>query len=178
MKKTIIYVVRHAQSEHNLSGSLSNESLEIYGMLGSPLTEEGKQQASTLTKELEHLHVDYLIASHLNRARQTAEILGEVFGLPVITTETIQERLDSESELEAGTRLLTLLQKIADEWREKTVVVVSHGAIFRGLLTLLGFAPLRELPPGSVANMGYAVLETTDGKTWIVTHTQGITRTL
>ena len=173
MKKTTIYVVRHAQSEHNRSGSLSDEPTTAYGTLGSPLTEEGKRQASLLARELQYLPVAGLFASHLNRARQTAEIFGELLKLPVTTTEALQERLDGESLQEAGSRLFDFLQETAYAWREKTIVVVSHGAIFRSLLILLGFATVHELPAGSIANTGYVMLET-DGERWMITNTHGI----
>jgi broad specificity phosphatase PhoE len=177
MQKTTIYVIRHAQSEHNLSGSLSEEPQKTYGTLGSPLTEEGKRQASMLARELKRLHIDCILASHLNRARQTAEIFGEALNLPIKTTEALQERLTTESEREAGSRLFTFLQEAAHEWREKNIAVVSHGAIFRAMLILLGFAATNELPAGSVANTGYAILET-DGERWVISNTQGIIKVL
>jgi broad specificity phosphatase PhoE len=170
MKKTIIYVVRHAESSHNRSGSLSQEPGTLYGTLGSSLTEEGKQQASQLASELKDLHVHCIFASHLIRAKQTAEILAKALNLPVHITETIQERLDTESEQEAGFRLFTSLQEIAHMYREQTILVVSHGAILRGLLMILGFANAHELPPESVANTGYVVLET-DSEQWSIADT-------
>jgi len=134
MKKTTIYLVRHAQSEHNRSGSLNEEPKQTYGTLGSWLTEEGKRQAVTLARELKYYPIDCILASHLNRARQTAEILGEALSLPIQMTEMLQERLTRESEQEAGMRMFTFLQDTAHQWREKTVIVVSHGAISRALL--------------------------------------------
>jgi probable phosphoglycerate mutase len=177
MKKTIIYVVRHAESAHNRSGSLSQEPGTLYGTLGSSLTEEGKLQASQLARELKDLHVHCIFASHLIRAKQTAEILGEALNLPVHMTEALQERLDTESEQEAGFRLFTSLQEIAHMSREQTILVVSHGAILRGMLMILGFANAPELPPGSVANTGYVVLET-DGVKWSIADTRGIVKAL
>jgi 2,3-bisphosphoglycerate-dependent phosphoglycerate mutase len=177
MKNTTIYVVRHAESAHNRSGSLSQEPGTLYGTLGSALTEEGKRQASQLARSLKDLKVHCIFASHLIRAKQTAEILGVAFGLPVHITETLQERLDTESEAEAGFRLFTSLQEIVHTYREQTILVVSHGAILRGMLMILGFANAPELPPGSVANTGYVVLET-DGEQWSIADTNGIVRVL
>jgi broad specificity phosphatase PhoE len=177
MKNTIIYVVRHAESAHNRSGSLNQEPGTLYGRLGSALTEEGKQQASQLASELKVLKVHCIFASQLIRAKQTAEILGVALNLPVHTSETLQERLDTESEAEAGFRLFASLQEIAHMYREQTILVVSHGAILRGMLMMLGFANAPELPPGSVANTGYVVLET-DGEQWSIADTQGIVKVL
>jgi broad specificity phosphatase PhoE len=177
MKKTIIYVVRHAESAHNRSGSLSQEPGTLYGTLGSSLTEVGKQQASLLARELKDLPFHCIYASHLNRAKQTAEILSEALNLPVYMKETLQERLDTESEQEAGIRLFTYVEEIAQLCREQTILVVSHGAILRGMLMILDFAHALELPPGSVANTGYVVLET-DGEQWSITDTRGIVKAL
>ena len=73
MKKTRLYVIRHAESTHNRSGSLNQEPGTLYGTLGSSLTDEGKQQASLLARELQALHVCCIFASHLNHAKQTAD---------------------------------------------------------------------------------------------------------
>src|SRR5438876_4239431 len=110
MKKITVYLVRHGQSEHNLSGSLCDEPITT-GILGSSLTEEGKRQARLLAQKLKHLHIDCLLSSPLNRARQTAEIFSEVFSIPVITNEMLQERMGEENEQDAGLRLLALLQE-------------------------------------------------------------------
>ena len=122
MKKTTIYLVRHAQSEHNRKWIATDEEPGKQPMerWDSWLTEAGKRQAVTLARKLEHYPIDCILASHLNRARQTAEILGETLSLPIQTTEMLQERLTRESEQEAGTRLFTFLQDTAHQWREKT----------------------------------------------------------
>jgi len=177
MKKTLLYVIRHAESTHNRSGSLNQEPGTLYGTLGSSLTDEGKQQASLLARELQALHVRCIFASHLNRAKQTAEILGKAHNLPVSIIETLQEQRDNESVKEAGSRLFAFLQEVAHIWRGQTILVVSHGAILRGMLMMLGFATTTELPPGSVKNTGYVVLET-DGEHWSIADTQGIVKAI
>lgn len=177
MKKTRLYVIRHAEFTHNRSGSLSQEPGTLYGTLGSSLTAEGKQQASVLARELQALHVRCIFASHLNRAKQTAEILGKAHNLQVSIAETLQEQRDNESVKEAGSRLFAFLQEVAHIWRGQTIFVVSHGAILRGMLMMLGFANTTELPPGSVKNTGYVVLETY-GEHWSIADTRGIVKAI
>lgn len=176
-KITTIYLVRHAQSENNRRALAGEAIIKSRGeTLGTPLTEEGREQAYMLANELKTTHFDVLIASHLNRAQETAAILGKELNLPIRTIESLQERTGAESEKEAGIRLSTCLQAVALEQRGKTVLLVSHGAIMRGFLVLLGFASLDELPPGSVRNTGYALIKT-DGDACTVIKTQNIVRT-
>ena len=178
MQKTLIYLIRHAQSKYNRDGSHGEDPRTIYGMLGSPLTETGCQQAVALAQDLKELTVASILTSHLTRARQTADALGEAFNVPVQVTETLQELLDGEQEQEAGRRLLTFLQQIVQDAPGQTAVVVTHGGILRGLLILRGFTSSPELlPPGSVANAGYVVLEI-DGEHWAIKHTHGVVKGL
>jgi broad specificity phosphatase PhoE len=151
--------------------------MRTFATLGSSLTDEGKQQASLLARELQALHVRCIFASHLTRAKQTAEILSKAHNLPVSIAETLQEQRNNESEQAAGSRLFALLQEAAHIWRGQTILVVSHGAILRGMLMMLGFANTTELPPGSVKNTGYVVLET-DGEHWNIADTQGIVKAI
>ena len=68
----------------------------------------------------------------------------------VSRAETLQEQRDNEGVKEAGSRLFAFLQGVAHTWRGHTMLVVSHGAILRGMLMMLGCANATELPPGSV----------------------------
>lgn len=80
---------------------------------------------------------------------------------------------DIESDQEIAGRLLTGLREIAVTYPGKTVLVVGHGGTMRALLAHLGWASLRELPPGSVKNAGYVILES-DGIEFIVREVHGI----
>jgi broad specificity phosphatase PhoE len=80
-----------------------------------------------------------------------------------------------ENEEEAATRMLIFLREVAVAYVGKTVLVVSHGSIVRSLLMHLGFATYDELPPGSVENAGFVVLQS-DGADFFVKETKGINK--
>jgi broad specificity phosphatase PhoE len=63
-----VYFVKHAESEddHN----------EIHMRSDTPLSEEGREQASLLAGRFSHTPFDLLIASPLERSKETAEFIG------------------------------------------------------------------------------------------------------
>ena len=56
------------------------------------------------------------------------------------------DKPDSESVLQAGQRAYDCLQEIAAENPEKTIAVVTHGSVIRGILGLTLEIPAQELP--------------------------------
>lgn len=78
-----------------------------------------------------------------------------------------------ETDEEISLRMLTALREIAAAYSGQKVLVVSHGSIMRASLVHLGFASYNQLPPGSVGNTGYFVLEA-DGVDFFLKETQGI----
>lgn len=172
---TKLYVIRHGQSEAN--AAIRDELVgRDYGPLGSPLTLEGRRQIEALAAELHGIAFDLLVASDLNRAQESAELLRPVLNLPIISTSAMRERVAPETTLAGGKRLLAFLRTLTEQHSGKTIAVVCHGAIMRGLLITLGYAiSTRELPKGAVANAAYILLET-DGTAWRVASTHGVTR--
>lgn len=73
----IIYLARHGQNEDNVQGVLN-------GHRDLPLTDIGRAQAKEAGRNcLEHtLHFDVILCSPLVRARETAEIIAGVVGVP------------------------------------------------------------------------------------------------
>lgn len=90
MSKTIIYVVRHAQSKFNASTNV--ESYAHDGELGSPLTEKGIEQAKAIAQKLKSKKFAAILSSDMNRTRETAERIAKEEGLEVATDNTIRER--------------------------------------------------------------------------------------
>jgi len=73
-----VYLMRHGQSEGNAQGVLQGQS-------DFPLSEMGIRQSKAVARRFisESVHFDRIIASPLSRARQTAEIIGEMTNTPV-----------------------------------------------------------------------------------------------
>lgn len=173
---TIIYLVRHAESESNRRSRMGEERKSYDDPLGTHLTQDGLRQARDVAQKLAPIHFDALLSSDMHRARETAEVLSAAFHLPIEQmNSTIRERPNTEAGSDAAQRLLTFLHTIVPEHRGQTLLLVSHGALMRSFLAAIGYATPEELPNGSIVNTGYAVLET-DGEIYKVLETVGIHR--
>lgn len=77
---TVIYLLRHGQTEHNVEG-------RIQGRRNSPLTDLGKARVRAIGMRLRELldGDDFeIVSSPLGRAAASAEIIREVIGAPAV----------------------------------------------------------------------------------------------
>lgn len=183
-----VLVVRHGQSEGNVSRRLSAMPP------GSPLTEVGRQQAADVARSLADRNVARVYCSPLLRAQQTAAVVARLLdaGDPV-TLSGVREfelgdcegsdsdddwaRVDAvfdawldgdlsaalvgaESGQDVVERMRDELEALADLHRGETVVVVSHGGIMSLALPWLAdnVADDRARASG-IANCGVVELE-------------------
>lgn len=104
---TKIFLVRHGQSEANLSGL-------FLGQKNLDLTELGHMQAQKTAEYLKGVHIDKIYASDLIRAYHTAEHTANLKGLRVIKETGLREIMAGEWEMlpfdEIGKRF-------ADDWK-------------------------------------------------------------
>ncbi len=78
-------LVRHGQTADTLAGRLS-------GRRSTPLTEDGRAQASRAAAQLAGLHrLDALYTSPLKRAQETASIIGAALGCPALPDHRLEE---------------------------------------------------------------------------------------
>ena len=88
MSQQTIFLVHHGETEWNREGRLQ-------GQLDSPLTPEGRSQATRvaalLTREIPRPRAVSLVSSSLGRAVDTAGIVGGVLDLPVAIDDRIIE---------------------------------------------------------------------------------------
>lgn len=84
IEKTV-YLVRHGQSEGNVS--------PVFQATNSPLSEHGLRQAKEIAKRTSNLSFETLIASPLQRAKQTAEAISEETGKEIEFQELFVERV-------------------------------------------------------------------------------------
>ena len=73
------YMIRHGETEANAARIMA-------GMLDSPLTERGREQARNVQRVVETLHIkpSRIIHSHLSRARDTASIINQALNIPMV----------------------------------------------------------------------------------------------
>jgi probable phosphoglycerate mutase len=82
---TNILLIRHGETAWNAERRLQ-------GHLDIPLNEEGERQARLLGEALASEPIDLVVASDLQRARQTAQAVAAVRGMPLLIEPGLRER--------------------------------------------------------------------------------------
>lgn len=148
MTLTTFALVRHGQTDWNAERRLQ-------GSTDIPLNDVGRGQARDAVATLAPYRWDAVVSSPLSRAAETADLIAEGLGLtvarrvPELTersfgpAEGLQvgpelEALrvpggfrDAESEDDAAARGLGALEELAEEFRGRRLLVVTHGTLLR-----------------------------------------------
>ncbi len=146
-----IYSTRHGQTDYN------KQEL-ILGITDIPLNETGEKQAIQLAEEIEKIDIDLIISSPMMRAQQTAKSIADRCGLEIITDNRLKEwdygeyegksrftegfaenkrefavkmGNTGESVLQVSHRVYNFLDEITAKYRDKNILLVSHGGICR-----------------------------------------------
>lgn len=80
----LVYIIRHGVTDWNASG-------RIQGHLDPPLNATGRQQAYLVGQHLATLGATAIFSSDLQRAYDTARIIGQTLGLRVVQTLGLRE---------------------------------------------------------------------------------------
>ena len=154
---TVLFLVRHGET-------VDNARQIMQGQTQGCLNEKGREQARVVAERLAAEPVDAIVASDLRRAIQTAEMIAEPHGLPVVTTPLLRERDwggftgrfipdlkgevwpdDIESEEALLARARTFLIYITATYPGKRVVAVGHGIFNKAILAVYAQCPMREV---------------------------------
>ena len=149
---TTLLLVRHGETDWNADGRLQ-------GQTDRPLSDFGRRQARQLADGLEDEKLEAIYSSDLIRARETAEIVGERLGLPVVLDPDLREKdwgtwegltaverdrveFVGESTEAHQERILRALRAISTRHPgDRRVLVVTHGGSMRRVQTAaLGLA--------------------------------------
>lgn len=155
--ETVLFLVRHGET-------VDNARQIMQGQTQGCLNENGREQARVVAERLAAESIDAIVASDLQRAIQTAEIIAEPHGLPVVTTPLLRERdwggftgrfipdlkgevwpEDIESEEALLARARTFLIYITATYPGKRVVAVGHGIFNKAILAVYAQCPMREV---------------------------------
>ena len=113
-----LYFVRHGQTEWNAIRRMQ-------GQWNSDLNELGRQQADVNGRFLKHLDVEYMVASPLDRTRQTAEIIDEHLGIDFDMDERIKE-------WHCGDWSGEMWDEVPDKWPEEFAAWQADQFYYRG----------------------------------------------
>jgi uncharacterized phosphatase len=149
---TKVCIVRHGQTDWN-------KERRLQGTTDIELNDTGEQQAREARDFLKEGEWDAIITSPLKRARRTAEIINEGLNLPLLEMEEFAERHfgvsegmlieesrkkypnggspGQETREEVIERVLRGVEHIQQEYPEKNVLLVAHGAVISILLAHL-----------------------------------------
>ena len=155
--KTTIFLIRHGET-------IDNARQIMQGQVQGELNEKGKEQARQVAERLAAEQIDAIVASDLHRAVQTAEIIAEPHGLPVLTTPLLRERdwgsftgryipdlqgLDWPDDVEPETMLLerarSFLQFVTATYPGCRVVAVGHGIVNKAILAVHAQCRMRDV---------------------------------
>ena len=156
---TTIYLMRHSIALKDINNDYNNESLQLQNEK-MPLSIEGEELASNISKEEELQSIDVVISSNYVRTMATAKYISNANNVNLIVNSAFGERKfgvnswdelptdfglrqnndenykmgDGESQKEVRERVYRALIDVIDEYKDKIVVIVSHGSAILWLL--------------------------------------------
>jgi broad specificity phosphatase PhoE len=151
-----ILLVRHGETDYNKKHILM-------GKINPKLNRTGIKQAKKLARRLSGEHIDAIFSSDYLRARETAEIINSFHGLRIRFDKRLREQdvgifegkprhvfveaMESsgrarhlfkpeggESKKTVQRRALIFLKDVIKKYPDKTVLIVSHGALIAEVL--------------------------------------------
>ncbi|SIS57860.1 histidine phosphatase family protein [Salimicrobium flavidum] len=147
---TSICLVRHGETMWNRQGKLQ-------GGTDIPLNDTGREQAELCRDFLREDSWDTIVASPLQRAKHTAEIIGQSHDISLVLMDEFKERHFGEGEGMTEEERLALypdkqypgqetkedfvervmegIGRIAKEHTNRRVLLVAHGAVINAILT-------------------------------------------
>jgi broad specificity phosphatase PhoE len=178
---TRLLLARHGETDWNRIGRWQ-------GQADPPLNEAGRRQAVELAERLAGDGVVAIYTSDLQRASETARVVGERLGLAVVedpglreidvgswsglTRDEVQQRdpegfarwlggeigHDGETREQLTDRVVATVERIAAAHDGGTIVVVSHGGAIRALLRFADADPVH-----AIENCGTIGVDLVDG---------------
>lgn len=114
---TILYLIRHGETGGNSEG-------RFQGIVDNPLNEAGIRQAQMLGMAFSLSKIDKIYTSPLKRARQTAQIIAEMYGMDKLTP-VVEEGL---TEMNGGMLEGRKFSELAKEYPDVIEAMQTHPA--------------------------------------------------
>ena len=181
MARTRILLARHGETDWNRVGRWQ-------GHADPPLNDLGRRQAAELAERLAGDGISAVYTSDLRRASETAGVIADRLGLPVVedaalreidvgswsglTRAEVEQRFpdgfarwrageighDGETREQLTARVVTAVERIAATHQGDTILVVTHGGSIRALRRHAAGDPGE-----SIENCGTSSLELVEG---------------
>lgn len=151
VQKNNFYAMRHGESLFN-----QLDKLDSKGDGSNVLTDEGKRQVQEAKKKVAELGIDLILTSPLLRTKETAAILSEGTGIPVVIEEKLREfnfgdyegmkasdfrSIESihkhlyervpggESFKDGAHRFIQVIRNCEEQYEGKKILLVTHGSM-------------------------------------------------
>lgn len=166
---TTLYLVRHGETKGNVAKIMQ-------GQRQGELTPVGVRQIEELSNSLSGIHFDAIISSDLQRAYDSAQILGHCLHLSVYATSLLRERgwgdftgryipdlkgLPMPENVEKMEALLlrakSFLEWVKTTFPDKTILAVGHGIINKAIQAVYYDKLTREIT--KMSNAEYRILQ-------------------
>jgi probable phosphoglycerate mutase len=171
---TTIGLIRHGLTSWNGEGRMQ-------GQKDIPLNDEGRRQARALAARLAEGSWDFVASSDLDRAQETASIIAERNGIPLLPNDTrLRERnfgllegtteaeriqqwgphwksmkLGVETNEQIVERGLSYIEELLAVYPGKSILIVSHG----GFLAVMLHALLKEEKIEKIQNTSLSIIQ-------------------
>jgi broad specificity phosphatase PhoE len=167
---TVILLARHGETDWNRDGIWQ-------GWADPPLNDAGRAQARQLAEQLRDTPFDAVYSSDLQRAQETAELVAQPHGVPVISDPGLREidigswsgltraeiderfpggaRPDGETREQHAARVLEAVERIARENPERRILLVTHGGTMRALHGHVSDEPFHPVQNCGVLELHY-----------------------
>lgn len=143
--KRKIVLIRHGETALNVKDN-------IRGWSDIPLNEHGKEQAEKLGRELKDSGIDMLVASDLTRTLQTASIVSQESGIPLLaTTMALRPWNVGKYTGESGKIVHPILMKMAIENPDENLPDGESFTSFKYRVIMGVIAYLNEYPDKLIA---------------------------
>jgi len=147
-----IIFVRHGQTNLNIN----NENIvkKMQGQSDLELNDIGKNQAINVREKIKEKDIDIILVSPLKRAQETAKIINEVLNKKIVIDKRLIEmnygsiegkdfrkeywdlnfdykKYGGETLGEFKNRVFNFLNSLKEEYKNQTVLIVSHNGVAR-----------------------------------------------
>ena len=166
-----VYIIRHGQTDWNIIK-------KIQGQKDIELNKTGISQATEKIQIFNEYNFDLIICSTLKRAMKTAQILNSERNIPIIYTDALRERQFGELEgvisdfdedpmydintnlkekniepvLDLYKRVSDLLNEVKEKYKDKKVLLVTHGGTSRAIEAYFKGTENGIMPPETLQN--------------------------